>query len=94
MYRGNHSDYIPDQGPWYSPMGRDNLSPSLITRTGPIRRPATAPGRRKPGRHRKRGRPHRLEPARKIHARYIAAATLTTILAIPVIWIVAAYLIP
>lgn len=82
MSRGNHSDLISDSGPWYNPRGRDPLSPGLDGGPGPL--PHTAPG----GRHRKT-EPEPIpepEPARKIKARYITAATLTALLAVPAFW--------
>ena len=86
MTRGNHSDIISDKGPWYSPQSRDSLSPSLFEQTAPL--PRAGPARtREPGRHRKTGKPGKLgHPARKINSRYIVAATLTALLAIPALW--------
>ncbi len=88
MTRGNHSDLISEKGPWYSPRGRDNLSPSLLGETtAPLPITERAPPRsREPGRHRKSGKPHGREPARKIQPRYIFAATLTALLAVPTLW--------
>jgi hypothetical protein len=88
MTRGNHSDLISDKGPWYSPGGRDNLSPGLLEQTTPLPRAGPAPRQRSPGRHRKQGKPHKSKraPARKINSRYIFAATLTAFLAVPALW--------
>lgn len=83
MTRGNHSDLISDKGPWYSPRGRDYLSPSLLEETKPL--PKTAPAQRGPGRHRKHRTKDR-KPAKKINPRYITAATLTALLAVPTLW--------
>jgi len=90
MSKGNHSDLISDRGPWYSPRGRDDLSPSLLeeaTAPLPITERAPPPRQRAPGRHRKSGKPHKQDrPARKIQPRYIFAATLTALLAVPTLW--------
>jgi len=80
MTRGNHSDLISENGPWYDPRGRDTLSPSILSRP--------APGH-PPGRHRRSGVPEVIDipqPARKIRPKYIVAATLTALLAVPAFW--------
>ncbi len=84
MYRGTHSELISDRGPWYTPRSRDLLSPSLLEETI---QPSRAPAPRQAGRHRKRGNSHARKPARKINPGRITAATLTALLAIPVLWI-------
>jgi hypothetical protein len=83
MTRGNHSDLISDQGPWYSTKSKDYISPSLTQDTESF--PAPVPRQRGPGRHRKSGK-KKDQAARKIQPRYIFAATLTAILAVPALW--------
>ena len=69
--------------PWYTTTSKDYISPSMTQGTEPASKPSPAPAPergREPGRHRKQ------KPVRKIRARYIIAAVVTTFLAAPALW--------